>query len=219
MSSPPIRLVAFDMDGTLVDTVSSWGYVHHHFGENNDESLRAFMNNEIDDNEFVRRDVALWRRHLPEISHADLTSILSSVPLMPGAAELIRTLREHGISTVIVSGGLDHLADRVRDELGMDESLANGFETDARGGLGRGLIRVPVKRKEEVLRAVQRRRQIPPEETASVGNSEIDVGLFRASRIRVAFHPQDETVVANATDVVRDKDMRAIIPVILEGRP
>ena len=66
----PLRLVAFDMDGTLVDVESSWAYVHHHFGENNDEAVRAFMNNEIDDAAFVQRDLALWRRHAPQISSA-----------------------------------------------------------------------------------------------------------------------------------------------------
>jgi len=47
-----IRFVAFDMDGTLVDVVSSWAAVHEHFGESNDESVRLFMTDQIDDVEF-----------------------------------------------------------------------------------------------------------------------------------------------------------------------
>ncbi|MCL4324542.1 MAG: HAD family phosphatase [Candidatus Thermoplasmatota archaeon] len=208
----PLRLVAFDMDGTLVDVESSWAYVHHHFGENNDEAVRAFMNNEIDDAAFVQRDLALWRRHAPQISTRDLEGILAEVPLMPGAHELMSHLHAHGIQTVIISGGLEILAERIRRELGMDRALANGFETDANGVLLRGIVRVPVKRKEEVLRALQAELGISPEETGSVGNSEIDVGLFRASRIGVAFNPQDDLVLSGASVVVTGKSLKYVIP-------
>jgi phosphoserine phosphatase len=169
------------------------------------------MNNEIDDVEFVRRDLALWHKHAPRISVQDLTRILSEVPLMPGARELMDRLRRPGITTAIVSGGIDILAERVQRELGMDLALANGFETDAEGVLVRGIIRVPVKRKEETLRALQARLGVTPAETASVGNSEIDVGLFRASRVGVAFNAQDDTVLSGANAIVVGKDLRNVL--------
>ncbi len=207
-----LRLVAFDMDGTLVDIVSSWAHVHAHFGENNDEAVRAFMADEITDEEFVRRDLSLWHQHAPRISLKDLREILAKVPLMPGAQELMARLREAGVTTAIVSGGLDVLAERVRSELVMDYSLANGFETDADGVLRRGIIRVPVKQKEQILRKLQAQLGISPAETASVGNSEIDVGLFRASRIGVAFNAHDDLVLAGASKIVRGKDLRDVLP-------
>jgi phosphoserine phosphatase len=206
-----IRLVAFDMDGTLVDTVSSWVFVHHHFGENNDEALRAFMHDEINDQEFIRRDLSLWHRHIPELSATDVAKILKDVPLMPGAHELMKALKARGMKTVIVSGGLDLLAQRIKEELGMDLALANVLETDRKGTIVGGKVVVPVKRKEEVLRKLQGKLGVAPEETASVGNSEIDVGLFRASRIRVAFCPQDEYVISNATSVITERDLREVL--------
>lgn len=215
MSKPPrVRLVAFDMDGTLVDTVSSWGFVHHHFGENNDKALQAFMHDEISDEEFVRRDLALWHRHIPRITVGDVGKILADVPIMPGAGELMSEIRSRGIKTVIVSGGLDILAQRIRKELRMDLALANTFETDPEGVILGGKVLVPVKQKEMVLRGLQAQLHISPEETASVGNSEIDVGLFRASRVKVAFDPQDEIVVASATSVVSEKDLRKVLPAL-----
>jgi phosphoserine phosphatase len=215
MSKPPrVRLVAFDMDGTLVDTVSSWSFVHQHFGENNDESLRAFMHDEIDDEEFVRRDIALWRRHAPAITSMEVEKILADVPIMPGAHELMRELKSRGVKTAIISGGLDLLAQRVKKELHMDMALANVFETDDRGVITRGRVMVPVKKKEAVLRGLQAQLHISSEQTASVGNSEIDVGLFRTSRVRVAFCPQDDIVIANATSVVGEKDLRKVLPAL-----
>ncbi len=212
---PPFRLVAFDMDGTLVDVISSWAEVHRHFHDNNDEALRAFMADEIDDVEFTRRDLAVWQRHKPDISRSDLVEILSRVPMMPGARELFRALKERGVHTAIVSGGLDVLAERLQGELGVDTVLANGFEMEDGGRIVRGVIRVPVKQKERVLRELQTSLGVGPEVTASVGNSEIDVGLFRASRVGIAFAPDDDYVRRHATNVVEERDLRRLIPMLL----
>jgi phosphoserine phosphatase len=213
----PIRLVAFDMDGTLVGVSSSWEAVHRHFHDSNEEALRAFMNDEIDDGEFVRRDLAIWHKHKPDLSLTDLKQILDHVPIMHGARELFAELRSRGMRTAIVSGGLDVLAERLQKELGVDVVAANGFHTDPQGRLLEGNVCVPVKKKEEVLRSIQRRLGVDPEETASVGNSEIDVGMFRASRIGIAFSSDDDIVRRHATYVIEERDMRRILPLLGAG--
>lgn len=211
-----IKFVAFDMDGTLVDVVSSWASVHDHFGESNSDSVRLFMTDQIDDGEFLRRDIELWWKHRPDITVMDLEAILAPVPLMPGAVALFKALHERRILTAIVSGGIDILAKRIGRELGVDYVLANGFRVDGGGRLtGEGIIRVPIKGKEEALRGIQEQLGISPNETASVGNSSIDVGLFRRSRIGVAFLPEDDHVLQNATAVVREKDLTRVLPLLL----
>ena len=97
-----IRLVAFDLDGTLVDAPSSWGWVHRHFGESNDESLRLFLEGRIDDAEFIQRDIRLWWKHQPAITVDDVEAILADVPLMPGARALFDGLHERGILSAIL---------------------------------------------------------------------------------------------------------------------
>jgi len=211
-----IRFVAFDMDGTLVDVVSSWAAVHEHFGESNSESVRLFMTDQIDDVEFLRRDIEIWWRHNPNISVQDLDRILAPVPLMPGAHALFEALHARGITTAIVSGGIDLLAKRIGRELGIDYVLANGFRVDGTGRLtGGGIIRVPIKAKEATLAQIQTQLRFTRAETASVGNSEIDVGLFRRSRIGIAFLPEDDEVRRHATAVVTEKDLTKVLPALL----
>ncbi|MFZ0892807.1 MAG: HAD-IB family phosphatase [Thermoplasmata archaeon] len=213
-----IELVAFDMDGTLVDVESSWAAVHAHFGDSNTESLRLFLENKLDDEAFIRSDIRIWWKHKPDLSIEDLETILARVPLMRGATELFASLHKRHCLTAIVSGGVDILARRIGRELGVDYVLANGFEVDSDGRLtGEGIVRVPIKRKEEVLAQVQRQLGVAPEATASVGNSEIDVGLFRRSRIRIAFHPEDDAVRAAATTVVEGSDMTPIVALLTES--
>jgi phosphoserine phosphatase len=207
-----LRFAAFDMDGTLVDVGSSWAAVHAHFGEKNPEGLRRFLANEIDDEEFIRSDIEIWRRHVPELTVTDLEAILEDVPLMPGAKGLFDGLRARGVRTAIVSGGVDLLARRVARELGIDVALANGFRVTSSGRLtGEGIVRVPIHGKEGVLERLQLQLGFAATETASVGNSEIDVGLFRRSRLGVAFLPEDETVRRHADRVVVERDLGRVL--------
>ncbi len=76
---------------------------------------------------------------------------------------------------------------------------------------GEGIVRVPIHGKEGVLAQLQRQLGVTPEETASVGNSEIDVGLFRRSRVGVAFRPEDDTVRNAATAVVTERNLARVL--------
>lgn len=215
-----LRFVAFDMDGTLVAAESSWAEVHAYFGDRNDEGLRRFNAGEIDDAEFLRTDVAVWHRHRPHLTRAELGVILDEVPLMPGAGALFDALRAEGVTTAIVSGGIDLLADRIGRELRVDRVLANGFAIDGNDRItGEGIIRVPIHGKEGVLAKLQQELGFSPEETGSVGNSEIDVGLFRRSRVGIAFRPEDEIVRRGATHVVESGGLDALIPLLTARTP
>jgi len=205
------------MDGTLVDIESSYATVHGYFGERNDDGLRRFMANEIDDEEFVRSDIRIWWKHRPNLRVDELEEILAGAPIMPGADVLLRGLHARGVRTAIVSGGIDLLAHRVARDLGIDVALANGFRVDPDGRLtGEGIVRVPVQHKEEVLTALQAQLGILPEETASVGNSEIDVGMFRRSKVGIAFRPEDDTVRRAATAIVPGSDLAEVLEVLRE---
>ncbi|MEM0129678.1 MAG: HAD-IB family phosphatase [Thermoplasmata archaeon] len=213
-----LRLVAFDMDGTLVDVASSWGAVHAHYGLSNAGALARFLRDEIDDVEFIRSDVELWQARAPGIRREDLERILAAVPLMPGARELVAGLKERGIRTAIVSGGIDLLAERLGRELGFDAVRANGIRTRPDGTLTpEGIVRVPIKGKDRVLAELQREFGVGVEETASVGNSEIDIAMFRRSRIGIAFRPEDEATRARATHVLEGPSLAEALPILLSS--
>lgn len=207
------------MDGTLVDVESSWAAVHHHFRDHNADGLRDFLAGRIDDHEFIRTDVRIWKRHAPDLSVEDLEAILAPVPLMPGAKRLVDGLHAAGVRTAILSGGIDLLAHRVARELGIDLVLANGFRVTADGRLtGEGIVRVPIYGKEKVLEGLQHQLGVAPAETASIGNSEIDIGMFRRSRVGVAFLPADDAVRAAATHVITEKDLGRALTLLDEFR-
>ena len=55
-----IKLVVFDMDGTLLKPRSCWAYIHEHFGTDNSEMLKLYIEQKITDQEFVKADISLW---------------------------------------------------------------------------------------------------------------------------------------------------------------
>lgn len=217
---PPFDVVFFDMDGTLTDRVSSWEWVHRHFGVDNKASWEAFLRGDIDDMEFLRRDIALWKTGAKERIHLDhLRGALADIPLVPGARQLIDALHDEGAHTIIVTGGLDLLAERVCRELGIREHVGNGVCADREGYLlDEGVLRVPVKDKGQPVRHLLQRLGIRPERAAAIGNSGQDVPMFQACGLGVAFDPIDEDVRRGADVVVEEKDLARAIPHLTSRR-
>jgi phosphoserine phosphatase len=206
------RLVVFDMDGVLADIQSSWVYVHSHFGVNNDHSLYAYLRGEIDDLEFIRRDIHLWKDRDPEVSLDKIRRVLASVPLMPGAAQAVGQLRKSGIKTAIVSAGIDLLAERITSELDIDHQVANGLITDSKGKLsGEGVLRVRLMDKGDAVAEVGGLFHVKQKDIVSVGNSHYDISMFRRSGKGIAFHPSDEEVKESADAIVEGEDLSGIL--------
>ncbi len=210
-------LIAFDMDGVLVDCTSTWAWIHDHFGVNNDDAFNEFMRGTINDMEFMRRDIGLWRSKSEDLTIRDIESILAPLPIMEGVEETIARLKREGIRAVIISGGLDIAARRLYEKYGFDDWMANGVEADERDRLtGEGVLRVELTNKEEALQRFKERWKVPPDKAAAVGNSFVDVSMFRGCGFSIAYNPIDEEVRNHADTVVNSKDLRSILPYLIE---
>jgi len=215
---PKLRLAVFDLDGTLVDCESSWVFVHSHFGLNNDASLELYLKGEIDDDEFMRRDIALWMGRNPDINIKDIEAILHDIKIYPGARKLFSLLRNAGIQTAIVSGGLMPLARRVAFELNIDHVLANGLAVDKGGRLlGYGLLEVELNRKGLPMERLMNRLGFDRERVAAVGNSFIDAPMLELAGLGIAFNSLDDEVRDVADVVVESDDLMALAPYLIPG--
>jgi len=210
-----INLVVFDMDGVLTDTISSWKYVHDFFGSSNDRSVDAYLRGEIDDLEFIKRDVSLWHINGKPVTSGKLVEILSDVPLMKGAKECIGFLKNHGVKTAIVSAGLNILARRVADETCIDYVFANGLKTDKNGFVtGQGILNVKLMYKEKTVEKLSKMSKVPLGRIAAVGNSCFDIPMFETCSLGVAFNPEDDCTRKAADYVVESRDLTEILPCI-----
>jgi phosphoserine phosphatase len=210
-----IRLVFFDMDGVLADSISSWKSIHDYFGTNNEQSVNEYLKGKIDDLEFIRRDVSLWNTNGIMTSKDVIKNILYTIPTMGGAEELVSFLRKNNIKTAIVSAGLDILAEKIAEELGIDYVFANGIKEDETGKLTTdGILNVELIHKEKNVEQLIKKINISSDSCASIGNSCFDIPMFEKTAIGIAFNPEDECIRKSADIVVEGKDLRKIIPAI-----
>jgi phosphoserine phosphatase len=210
-----IKLVFFDMDGVLADTVSSWKFIHDYFGTSNDRSVDAYLKGKLDDLEFIQRDVSLWKTNGSYITLDVLENILADISLMKGAEECITFLRKHKVTTVIISAGLNTLAQRVAEELGIDYVQANDVIINKQRVLtGKGILNVSLKHKDKTVKRVAQKLNIPLDNCAAVGNSCFDIPMFEVCGIGIAFNPEDECVKESSDIVIEGKDLKKIIPAV-----
>jgi len=206
------RLIIFDMDGVLTKAGSSWVAVHDHFGVNNETALRLYLERKIDDMEFMRRDIALWKAKKPDIGQRDIEEILHRVDFNPNVKRLFEEIRRRGLKTAVISGGIDTLARKVQNALVCDFIAANGLEYGPDGRLtGEGVLRVPVLGKDQVVRAVQKKFGMTKDETISVGNSLVDARMFLESDLGIAFNPEDDTVRKAASVIIESDDLLELV--------
>jgi phosphoserine phosphatase len=206
------KFVAFDLDGVLVDTFSSWVWMHKHFDVNNDHSLYAYQRGEIDYAEFMRRDIELWFSKKKDMTIHDVEEILSSVPLMNGAKEVVAQCKKYGAQTAIVSCGIEILANRVAKDFGIDFVIANGLVVDENGRLtGEGTLSIELADKGKPLKQLLQENNVKKEESAAVGNSYGDAAMFDVCGLGIAFNPQDDITREKADMIVEGNDLREIL--------
>lgn len=184
-----IRLVAFDMDGVLTSHPSSWRFVHERLGVDNNSNLYRYRNGEMAYSEFLDSDIGLWMKQHPGITRDDVMSILRELPVRDDFSKAIRMMKDSGAKVVIISGGISWLSDILNEQVEFDAVYANIVNTDS-GGLiiPHGTVVVEPRNKGRVLRSVQEKYNILPEETAAVGDSLYDSNMFRFSHKGVAFN-------------------------------
>jgi phosphoserine phosphatase len=209
-------LVCFDMDGTLTTLRSSWRWIHMLFGVENEGAYQAYVNGEIDELEFMRRDIALWKGVDPDVRIADLVHRFQSMPLIGGIQETIACLKENGIRSVIISGGIDLAAGMIAAEFGFDDYVADEICSNPDGSLtGEGKMNVNLSDKGIWVREYIKRFGTTQERTVSIGNSYTDIPMFRNSGMSIAFNPMDEYTSDAATYTVRSDNISDILDLIL----
>lgn len=209
-------LVAFDMDGVLFNHRSSWAWIHEQYGVDNEESLRAFVMNEIDEKEFMRRDIKMWKDIDPNVKRSDLIRMFHDMPLIKGIQETVATLHWNDIKCVIISGGIDIAAEMIANEFEFDDFSANSFETDADGTLlGEGIINVDLRDKGATMREYIEKFGTVRERTVSIGNSYTDISMFESSGMGIAFNPTDKETETSADHTIFSDNISDVLDVIL----
>lgn len=180
------RLVAFDMDSTLIDQeVIDQLALLHGVGDRVSEITARAMRGELDFQQSFRARAALLKG-LPE---AALQTVAESVQLSDGAERLIRVLKRFGYKVALLSGGFQYVGDHLQTRLALDYVHANSLEI--RDGVMTGEVLgeiVDAARKAELLRAIARQEDIDLEQTIAIGDGANDLPMLSAAGLGIAYH-------------------------------
>ena len=179
------RLVAFDMDSTLIeaeviDELASAAGV----GEKVAEITERAMRGEIDFKESFAARVAL----LKGLDESVLEGIAESLPITEGAERLVSTLKKLGYKTAILSGGFTYFGHYLQKRLGIDYVYANelAIEEGRVTGEVSGVV-VDGQRKAELLREIAQREGIDMEQVIAVGDGANDLPMLSIAGLGIAF--------------------------------
>ena len=193
LSLADFKLVAFDMDSTLIN-IECVDEIADAAGRKAEVAAitEAAMRGEIADyKESLRQRVAL----LKGVTVADMQRVYDTrLQLNPGADTLVRTARDHGLKTLLVSGGFTFFADRVCQRLQIDFARSNVLEVDSNGVLTGGLVDQPWgdicdgEEKKRMLLQTCAQIGATPQQAIAVGDGANDLPMMGAAGLSVAYH-------------------------------
>jgi phosphoserine phosphatase len=165
------------------------------------------MNGEIDFAGALTERVGL----LKGLPVARLDEAATRIRYMPGGAALIATMKKHGATCALVSGGFTHFTAMVRDRLGFDLDAANSLTHD--GKALSGTVALPILGKEAkltTLRQLAAERGLGLGDTLTVGDGANDLPMLQAAGLGVAFRAKP-AVAAQTTARVNHGDLTALL--------
>ncbi len=200
------RLVAFDMDSTLIEAeVIDELAIEAGVGDQVIAITESAMRGEIDFNESFQRRVAL----LKGLDESVLAKVAARLPITEGAERLVSTLKKLGYKTAILSGGFQYFGQFLQQKLGIDYVHANELEiVDGKvTGNVTGII-VNGERKAYLLEEIAKSEGISLEQTIAVGDGANDLPMLSKAGLGIAFR---------AKPLVRQNAEQAISTLGLDG--
>ncbi len=203
------KLIVADMDSTMItveciDELADYAGIKPQIAEVTERAMRG----ELDFEDALRSRVALLKG-LPETVIAQCLS--ERVKIMPGAKELVQTVRANGGHAILVSGGFTRFADPVGAEIGFDRMIANqlGIKDGHLDGTVTGEI-VGAQTKRDTLHAALTDNGWKVANALAVGDGANDIPMIEAAGLGVAYHAKPKTAAAAAA-CVRFNDLTAIL--------
>ncbi len=180
------RLLICDMDMTIVaaETLDEVATILG-MGEQIAAITARAMRGEIDFDTALRERIAMLAGQSVQVFH----DIAQSLPLSPGAEQLLVAAKTAGMHTILISGGFSQVAEPVAQKLGFDEVHCSQLELDA-GKLTGGLLD-PIVNAEYKCSVLEQRAQelgFDLRDCCAIGDGANDLQMLTTAGLGIAYH-------------------------------
>jgi len=180
-------LLVTDMDSTLI-SIECVDEIADFINAKAEVSAitEAAMRGEIDFETSLRQRVAL----LKGLDVSVLTQVFEQrLRLNPGAEKMLLGLKGKGIKTALVSGGFTFFTERLKQQLGLDYTLANVLAE--KNGKLTGEVEGEIcgaQAKADFLKAQCKKLAIEPSQVIAMGDGANDLLMMREAGLSIAYH-------------------------------
>ena len=203
-----IKLCVFDFDSTLMngETIDNLAAAYG-VGEKVSEITKQAMEGELDFFESLTKRVSM----LKGMSLDSAINVCENLPLMEGAIECVKELKNRGIKVVCFSGGFSLATSFFAKKLGLSADFSNILHV--KNGVLSGQVGGDMcfsDSKGVMLLKLQNLLSINREETLVVGDGANDLSMFKYAESKVAFCAK-EVLKKEASIIIDKKDLREIL--------
>ena len=202
------KLAVFDFDSTLMAGETLEFFARELSIE---EKVKAItdraMRGELDFFESLTERVA----YLKSLPIKKVDDICHNLPLMNGAAEVVRELKVKGYKVVCFSGGFRNATAYFAEKLGLDGEFSNILHI--KDGLLTGQVGGDMMfndSKGHMLVKLQKLLNITKENTLAVGDGANDLSMFKFADKRAAFCAKP-ILKEKANIIIEEKDLRLLL--------
>jgi phosphoserine phosphatase len=206
------KLFLADMDSTMIeqeciDELADFIGIGAHVAAITEQAMRG----ELPFEPALRQRVALLKGlSLDAIETVRTTRIRFS----KGGETLIRTLKQHGVYTALVSGGFTVFTEPVHAALGFDMHRSNILEME--NGACTGIVIEPILGKEakrETLIELREQKNLARENVIAIGDGANDLAMLNESGLGIAYRAKP--AVSAAADARLDhSDLTAVLALL-----
>ena len=180
------RLVAFDMDSTLIqaeviDELAAEAGVKDKVAAITESAMRG----EIDFDESLRQRLSL----LEGLDASVLDSVYKRLQMTDGAERLITNLKKVGYKIAILSGGFTFFGEKLKQKFGLDYVYANRLVI--KNGKLTGEVEGDIvngQMKATLLRKIAKKEDISLQQVIAVGDGANDLPMLSIAGLGIAFH-------------------------------
>lgn len=219
------KLVVFDLDGVIYDkpwsdsindkvSVSTWDVLFQEIGfySVHERLKQQFIEGNFPTYMEWSQQACSTLRSLG-LEQCVFEKIIKERPLIQGALEVFKVLKNYGIISAIITGSFDALAQQAKEKLGINHIYSHCKLNFGENALLKSWELCPTdyKNKADFVKNIAKKHSISLDKCAYIGDDVNDIEAFKEVGLSIAFNSNKFIVRENADVVIESRNLKSIL--------